>query len=166
MESRFEKRALYIQGNAGHYLDKFSIIETTGTKASWNWCAFLFTSAWMFYRKMYKQATLVMAVEFLLIPFLTYMMGYIPVPLSMAFNPLITGIQLLLSFGVNIVIGVAGNYIYMKHIDRLMDSEPLLDMNKQFTYQQKTGGTSWNTVIIYLVIALVLNSITESMFLL
>ena len=31
-------------------------MEKTADKKSWNWCAFLFTSYWMFYRKMYVEA--------------------------------------------------------------------------------------------------------------
>lgn len=145
MESRFEKRTLYIQDNAGHYLNKFGIMESTGSKISWNWCAFLLTSAWMIYRKMYKPAAFIIVIEYLLIPVLaslftgTFSLGLIS-----------TSVGSTLSLAVSILLGMFGNYIYMKNIDELMDKEPFDD---QFNYQQKYGGVSWKITIIFLIIA-------------
>lgn len=143
MESRFEKRTLYIQDNANHYLNKFGIIESTGNKISWNWCAFLFTSAWMIYRKMYKPAIFVIVIEYLLIPVIASLF-----PGTFSLGLVSTSIGSALSLAVSILLGLFGNYIYMKYIDELMDKEPLAD---SFNYQQKYGGVSWKLVIIFII---------------
>lgn len=153
MESRFEKRTLYIQDNAGHYLNKFGIMESTGSKISWNWCAFFFTSTWMIYRKMYKPAIFVMIVEYLAIPFLAALFSG-----SFILGTLTTSIGSSLSLAVSILLGLFGNYIYMKHIDELMDKEPFDD---QFGYQQKYGGISWKLVVIFIVIGNILSLAVE-----
>ncbi len=157
MESRFEKRVLYIQDNANHYLNKFSIMESSGNKISWNWCAFVFTSAWMFYRKMYKPAFVVAAIELLIIPFIVAVsVG----PASM-FSTMGTNIGGILSLAISVALGLFGNYIYMQHIDQLMDNEPLTD---PFDYQQKYGGISWKLVVIYIIVSNVITAIVENIF--
>lgn len=133
-------------------------METSGSKISWNWCAFFFTSAWMFYRKMYKPAIIVMVIEYLAIPVLASVFSG-----SFPFGPLTltTSIGSTLSLAVSILLGLFGNYIYMKYIDELMDNEPADDA---FNYQQKYGGISWKLVIAIIIIGNVTNLIMEKLF--
>lgn len=142
MEFRFEKRAAYIQKNTDYYMKKFNTLEVTGGKVSWNWAAFFFSSVWMLYRKMYKPFIVVFVLELLVEMFLT------------------STATLLLS----ILVGLFGNYIYMKHIDERIDAEPAMDMIGQANYQRKYGGTSWKVVILYLVLYGVITGLLSSMY--
>lgn len=52
----------FVAANARRYVPKFAQM-TTGKRLSWNWLAFLFPSAWLLARKMYKIGALVLAVS-------------------------------------------------------------------------------------------------------
>ena len=140
MESRFEKRAAYVRDKVDYYMDRFSKMQMTGDKVSWNWAAFFFTSYWLIYRKMYKPFAIVAALEIFLIP---------------AAAELIEPIGAL-TFVLNILIGLFGNYLYMNHIDQLIDNEPVGDMMAVTDYQNKNGGTTYY-VWIYLGVAAVIS---------
>ena len=67
-----EELNLFLEKNQLYYMEKFRVIESTGSKVSWNWCSFLISGYWMFYRKMYIQAILYIVANFVLglIPFI------------------------------------------------------------------------------------------------
>ena len=50
--------AITIRTNVSRFINIFKEFECKGRKTSWNWCAFLFGSLYLFYRKMYKHAVL------------------------------------------------------------------------------------------------------------
>ena len=142
MESRFEKRAVYVRDKVDYYMDKFSKIQMSGDKVSWNWAAFFFTSYWLIYRKMYKLFAIVAALEIFIIP---------------AVAELITPLGYL-TFATNILLGLFGNYLYMNNIDQLIDNEPAGDMMAVTDYQNKNGGTTYY-VWIYLGVAALISSL-------
>lgn len=141
--SIFEKRAVYIKQNIDYYAGKFNKMQSTGVKTSWNWCAFLFTSYWLIYRKMYKEFAIVAVLEHVLIPAAASIMDI--------FN----GLNIV----VIILLGLFGNYLYMQHIDRLIDGEPIGDDEALAVYHEKNGGTTYY-VWIYLGAVAVLNMIS------
>jgi len=142
MESKFEKRAVYVRDKVDYYMDKFSKIQMSGDKVSWNWAAFLFTSYWLIYRKMYKLFAIVAALEIFIIP---------------AVAELVTPLGYL-TFATNILLGLFGNYLYMNNIDQLIDNEPAGDMMAVTDYQNKNGGTTYY-VWIYLGVAALISSL-------
>lgn len=58
--------AAAVRTNAPRFITIFKKQETTGKKASWNWGAFFFSAYYFFYRKMYKQGILLLALNFAL----------------------------------------------------------------------------------------------------
>lgn len=140
---REERRGFYIQKNIDHYINKFSKMQISGSKISWNWCAFLFSSYWLIYRKMYKEFAIVAALELLLIPAAASMLEALGA----------------LTIVLSVLVGMFGNYLYMQHIDRLIDNEPVNEVMGLEEYRNKTGGTTYY-VWIYLGIAAVFNMIS------
>jgi len=137
-----EKRAPYIRSKIDYYTNRFSNMEMTSSKVSWNWCAFLFTSYWLIYRKMYKLFAVVAVIELILIP---------------AAASFVESLQLL-NLVVCVLLGLFGNYLYMKNIDNLIENEPA-DTTALIGYHEKNGGTTY-FVWIYLGVAAVFNTIS------
>jgi len=140
--SREERRGFYIQKNIDYYINKFTKMQMSVSSVSWNWCAFLFSSYWLIYRKMYKEFAIVAALEVFTIPAAASLLE----PLGS------------LTLLVSIFTGLFGNYLYMKHIDRLIDNEPVEEEIRLDEYRNKTGGTTYY-VWIYLGIVAVLNMV-------
>lgn len=124
---REERRGFYIQKNIDYYINKFSKMQMSGSSISWNWCAFLFSSYWLIYRKMYKEFAVVAVLEVILIPIVG------------SFISMVNSLAIV----VNILVGLYGNNLYMKHIDRLIDNEPVNEVIGLDEYRNKTGGTTY-----------------------
>ena len=132
MESRFEKRTLYIQDNAGHYLNKFGIMESTGSKISWNWCAFFFTSTWMIYRKMYGYGAAVLGINFIL-----SLIG--------------SGFLSLISLAGYIVIGIFANSIYMKFLEGKASQAKAMNEPYKSQFIAQNGGVNTTATVLTIV---------------
>lgn len=133
METRFISRAEYIQENHEYYIAKFNKMEISGSKISMNWAAFLFTDAWMLYRRMYKQFIVVFILQW-------------------AINIFLPFINLL----VRIAVGLFGNYIYMIHIDTLSEQGSAMTQPDKDIHRAKYGGTSRKAICFYLIISFIL----------
>ncbi len=116
----------YIGKNREYYGGKFRTIKTTDKKNSWNLCAFLFSSFWLVYRKMYVPAVVIAIVY-------TYTES------------------ILLNLALSILVGIFGNYIYMQRIERLVVKEKTLASGQdREKYIQKNAGTSVIAVFVLL----------------
>ncbi|MDR1629043.1 MAG: DUF2628 domain-containing protein [Oscillospiraceae bacterium] len=86
----------YIGEKQEYYMDKFRKMKEQNKNASWNWCAFLFSTFWFIYRKMYLYALALFAVGILLSAF-----------------------DLIANIAISLVCGILGNYLYMGHLEKL-----------------------------------------------
>jgi len=126
---------LFLQKNADYYIAKWKIMAASGSKISWNWAAFFFTSLWFGYRKMYLYAFV-----YILLNTLSF------IPIYGFF------IWLFLWIGV----GMFGNYLYAKKT-----YETLFVLKQAYRQEQefksmvaKEGGTSIFGVIVVIVMAI------------
>ncbi len=126
---------LFVQKNADYYIAKWKIMAASGSKISWNWSAFFFTSLWFGYRKMFLYAFLYLLLNVLSV-----------VPLY--------GFFLWLALWVGV--GMFGNYLYAKKT-----YEKLFVLRQAYPEEQdfkstvaKEGGTSIFGIIVVIVIAI------------
>ena len=129
-----EVRERLVGAKCEYYLPRFEQMETLNSFTSWNWCAFLFSYLWMFYRKMYAFGIGLMVVSSVLT-----LTG-------------LSGIGIL----VMIACGVCGNFLYMKDINNRTEKAMNMQPDQREMYIQKYSGTSWLPVIIYYVVSFVL----------
>ena len=126
---------LFVQKNADYYIAKWKVMAASGSKVSWNWAAFFFTSLWFGYRKMFLYAFIYILLN---------LVSFIPI----------------LGFIVWIVLwvgmGMFGNYFYAKKT-----YEALLVLKQAYPGETefknmvaKEGGTSIFGVIVVIVMAL------------
>lgn len=135
------ERMQLVGQNQAYYAKKFTSMSTQNKKATWNWCAFLFSPYWFIYRKMYGYGFGVLAAYFVL--------------------SLIPGTFIsLLSLGGSITLGILGNYIYMKNIDNLMTQMRTIPYMAKYQFVAEKGGvnkaaTTW-VVIGYYVLNMII----------
>jgi len=132
-----EVRERLVGTKTEYYLPRFEQMETLNSYTSWNWAAFLFSTAWMMYRKMYVFGIVVWLASNLV---------------SLLGGGLLS---LLLSVGV----GVLGNYLYMKDIDNRTEKAMDLQPEQREMFIQKNSGTSWVGVIVLFVLSMVFSGI-------
>lgn len=155
----------FIGKNKNKYIPKFMNMNTSGKKASWNWAAFFFPIPWLFYRKMYKVGIIVALIS-VIIPiifagdFYDYFEKYSEAILAASSstqtisasdlqNMLPTEtiayrINSYVSFFVDIIVAVFGNYFYKGYCRRKLSdlkkkNENPIDFE---TAVAKKGGTS------------------------
>jgi hypothetical protein len=135
-----ERVKLFIGKNADYYLMEWE--QATGQKyVTWNWAAFFFSVFWLLYRKMFRQAGLVLALiaieslgEKILFP---DMPDYISNGLSSGIGMAVAGF-----------LGRFGNDWYKKHVDKAVSRLKASDAPVE-SYR-KQGGTSWLLAILVL----------------
>lgn len=139
-----EELSLFLEKNQLYYMEKFRVIESTGSKVSWNWCSFLISGYWMFYRKMYIQAILYIVANFVLglIPFI----GWIG------------------NIALWICAGLFGNYFYLEHVKKQFCEISCADSSNRDMLIQKRGGTNIVIPIILLIIPVVIGIIVAMFF--
>lgn len=118
---RPEKISDIIGKERKYYNDKFAIINETGSASCWNWYACLGWN-WFAYRKMPVEAIACFA-------------------LFMLFGKL-GAVGLLLRAALLAVCGVFGNYIYLKHIERVIDRIEAYPVNMREAAVKEYGGVS------------------------
>ncbi len=124
----------FVQKNSDYYLAKWKIMASSGSKFSWNWAAFLATSLWLGYRKMYLYAFIYILLNVLtVIPFL----------------------GILIWLGLWIGIGAIGNYLYGKYTyNKLLELKMAFPNEEEFKAQAaRAGGTSVGGIFIVVLIA-------------
>ncbi len=121
-----EVRERLVGTKTEYYLPRFETMETLNSTTSWNWAAFLFSTGWMMYRKMYAYGAVLFVVSNVL------------AMLSLGF------LSLVLSIGV----GILGNYLYMKDINNRTEKAMNMQPEAREMFIQKNSGTSWIPVIV------------------
>lgn len=117
---------------AEYYMPKFMDMQYNGKKTSWNWCAFLVPVYWLLYRRMYMYA----AVYFILSFVLAFMGG--------------------LGFALNILLGLFGNFLYMKNVENLAAAARNMNENEKQIFIAKKGGVSKGAVIAWIAFGMII----------
>lgn len=127
----------FVLTKVDYYSRKFEQIRNTGSKITWNWASFFFNVYWMLYRKMYAQAGIVFLLNFVV---------YMSMP---------SGLDGILSLGLQVGVGMYGNYIYLKHIEKKLNDINNLDYGSREFMIRKKGGTSILAPILAVVLTVV-----------
>ena len=122
----------FIQKNQQFYMQIFQKMQMNNSKASWNWCSFLFGAYWFAYRKMYGIAAAYVAISLV--------------------SPFISSISGLLLLALPICSGIFGNYFYKRYIDNELQMARNMDAFNKNAYIAKKGGTSTGAVWVFIVI--------------
>lgn len=117
---------LFISKKTEYYNEKFNQITKTGNKITWNWAAFFFNASWLLYRKMYIKS----GVLFLISLVVSGISSYIPF------------LGFVLSWAVNIGVGMYANSIYLDHINRKLNEINCMESESKETMIIKKGGTN------------------------
>ncbi len=135
---------LLIGADAGYYTSKFNDMRRRGSKASWNWSAFLIAPFWMIYRKMYGYGAGILGGVLILSLF----GGWFA--------------YLLLS-AAYVVFGLFGNCVYMDHLEKKAAQAGMLSGQYKAEFISKNGGTNMTAAILsavgYAIIAAIILSV-------
>lgn len=125
-----EELAVFVGKNAAYYLKRWDKMMHTGSLASWNWAAFLFSPLWLFYRKMYLSGIIYLIATILLSKYLVF--------------------QIIFA----VAIGISGNFIYLQHArGKILAVKAIFHVPaNQKKIIAKAGGTSWGMVMGLLVV--------------
>ena len=136
-----DELSLFLEKNQSYYLEKFNLIEKTGDKKAWNWCAFLIGGYWMLYRKMYVQAIIYIIANLILgcIPFVGW----------------------ALSLALCVGLGIFGNSLYLDHIKKTFTEISYADSNMRSALISKKGGTNLVLPILLAVIPVIIGIIAS-----
>ncbi len=127
-----EKLAVLVEKNSDKYLEKFAKLDATGSKVSWNWCAFLFSFWWLAYRKMYL-----------------YAVGYYVAAAVVANIPYVG----FVAIGFPIAMGILGNSIYFETLKKKINIADTMPEPEKSAYIKKNSGTSTVALVILIVIS-------------
>ncbi len=105
--------------NTGYYMQKYSEMNMSNSKASWNWAAFLIAAPWMLYRKMYNNAL----IFFGCFLFMSFLLPYFSIALP-------------------ILSGIFGNHFYFKFAEKKLKNTSIIYDYKNNIFISKQGGTS------------------------
>lgn len=154
-----EDYVTYIGNNSAYYLPRFLKLSQGGSRASWNWSAFLFTPYWFLYRKNYLAGGILLFLSLLQTIINNFILAYYIQPaLNMSsdramFDSMLQLIEsgrysiyftiITLMFLVNILIrvilGLSGNLLYMRtataRIRRISESTGMSRVLNQDTEQ-------------------------------
>jgi len=126
----------YIKSKIDYYKLKFGALRDKDTKVSWNWAAFLVGPYWCMYRKMYSYGAGLIAASLV-----TTSMGWFGNMLSVV---------------IAVIFGTMGNYIYMKHIEGLMQESFSMVEPTKSQHIQRNGGTDSAATVLTIIGACVL----------
>lgn len=147
---RDSARRLLVGKKADYYLERWSKIERSQNKTSWNWMACLWPVFWMAYRKMYLYAAIfggIFVAESILQEILKYP------------NQISQGITV----GMWVASGMMGNYLYKLYIDRQIDG--LYRRKHEYSDAElaQHGGTSIVGVIVFAAVFVVVVGLAVSL---
>jgi len=129
---KYSELAKYIGKKSEYYIFSFKKMDRKKSEFSWNWSAFLFSTYWCFYRKLYT-------------------FGFVLLFLNLAidFLPMIKGVLGIVSIFIPLAFGAFGNSIYLKHIQEIADNKEL-----------EKGGTNRYAVLAVALLLLMVYTIT------
>jgi|LGVF01.1.fsa_nt_gb hypothetical protein len=125
-----------IEINSSYYIEIFNKMRDKNTKFSWNWASFMLSNMWFFYRKMYFIGTIIVSINIGLL-FLGDSRRYV-------------------SNIITVILGIGGNYLYMKHIEKVIDnSKDMTDFEKEEFIQNKAGTNILAPICVFILIFMV-----------
>lgn len=131
----------YIGDNSMYYMNKYFKMKEKNSIVSWNWPAFFFSNFWLIYRKMYLYAVIVWLISF--------------------FNIIISiNSSNVLGWIIWIVMGIFGNNLYIKHVEKFVDNMSFLDFEQSCAYARKKGGTNIVGVIVAVVVVCIVTAVS------
>jgi len=157
----------FVVSNTHRYIPKFASM-IAGTKASWNWFAFLFPPAWFMSRKMYKQGILsgilIIALTLLTLPFLnsiayldtTSARNYFELAQLISENLdtvgaaafILAAVGSMLNILLRVLLAIFADYSYKNHtVDTVAQIKQTADNDKEADFRKK-GGTSFLGLLI------------------
>ncbi len=162
-----EEAKRFVVSNTHRYIPKFASMAA-GTKASWNWFAFLFPPAWFMSRKMYKQGILsgllIVALTLLTLPFLnsiayldtTAARNYFELAQLISENLETVGaaafilatVGSMLNILLRVLLAIFADYSYKNHtVNTVALIKQTEDNDKEADFRKK-GGTSFFGLLI------------------
>ncbi len=131
-----------VERKAEYYLPKFTSMDKTNGKISFNLAACLFGWYWSIYRKLYIPAFILMASQLLVMN----------LPINPVFRYILAGLLFLTN-------GLIGNYLYKKRIYRCREEAIRLKEPNRSAYIATKGGVDMVLTIVMLVIFSVISVI-------
>lgn len=125
--------ASYLGKNAAYYLTNFKAMQATGRKVSASFAAFFFGPFYFFYRKMWAEGLVLLAIDAILrIPIVLQLMVYAGHPMAVAIPEQPLNILLAVCSTLNIVLmflqGMFALWLYRRrsaaNIRRVLESQP------------------------------------------
>lgn len=136
---------LAIGRNSDYYLPKFQRFDEGGSKVGWHWPAFLVTSWWFIYRKMFG-----LGILNLCIPLVTLIVVAIVVGAAKPSRTVAAAIAILLLLAPGFLFSMFANSLYWRHIRKLIGRVPRTIANqpdKRAVRIQRNGGTGIGPMI-------------------
>ena len=135
-EGRETRLRAAIGPRAEHYLQRWAAMDMSGKKASWNWAACLLNVFWFAYRKMW-------------VPMLAMGLAYlVATPLIDPANRTQLRIVMFTLVGLSFLTGTFGNWLYRRHVERLVARTAAGDDEAARTALSQKGGTSLAAAIV------------------
>lgn len=122
-----DRRRAAIGPRASYYLAKWSEMDSKGIKRSWNWPACFVNLFWFAYRKMW-------------LPLIVFLVA--AAALGFATAGARMDVQLLPMIALSFVTGTYGNFLYRRHVERLVAGTAGMDEEAVLERLRKRGGTS------------------------
>ncbi len=135
----------FVGENADYYWSKWNAAQNPLKRAGWNWSAFLAGFFWLGYRKMYVEVWMFAAL-FLAFDIAEFLLQ---IPFSKSLGIIVSS-----------VLGMGGNTLYLKHMQKKIALLTAQNLTAQETdvALAETGGASWRGVgISVLIFALYLS---------
>jgi hypothetical protein len=131
-----EIRAFVGPRAAGYYGRRWSRALATGRLPGFNWAAMVCNFLWLLYRRMYKELAIALGATMALAAVVELLPGTVAAQLSPA-----------LDFAPGVVIGVLGNWLYLRRARRAVAAARALPSpDQRFTELVRRGGVSWLAV--------------------
>jgi Protein of unknown function (DUF2628). len=146
---RLQDMATFIGKKAPYYIASFKKMKFKKGNISWNWGAFIFTTCWLFYRKMYKVGGILLGFDVL-----TSLLEVLTPKASYRFSSV--------NLGIAVAMGLFGNRIYMEHVEKELKLADSLDAHQREQYLSTRGGTNIGAVVGIAILLLILTIICEA----
>jgi Tfp pilus assembly protein PilE len=147
-------KAIIGPGNQEYYLERFFRFDDEGRiLPTWNWSAFLVTSYWLLYRKMWVQAAIYFIIPLLLLA-LFWVIGFV---VGRGSGFLITLGNFLYLAAVFVGVPMYANAAYYKHCKKMIAEVQATtpDIQRQLGELSGKGGTSKSVVFLVMFLAIV-----------
>lgn len=112
----------FIYKNTEYYIEKFNKINSSTNKMTWNWSAFWWGNLWVLYRKMYKEAIILILVA--------------------SFASKIPVVGDLMPTFLTVLLAIYGNAMYLEHVKRNLSEINTFEESKKEFMLGKMGGTN------------------------